>query len=106
MVLFHVHSLCIQVLNSLLEISQMLSSIDPTGSCIQLLTTREVFSMVNQSRSKDNQSQNVFHIIGIISSDSSSSDQVTEATVTHILLAFHMLFINILILNLLIAVFK
>jgi hypothetical protein len=47
-----------------------------------------------------------FRVIGIISSDMSSADEKTEATVNHILLAFHMLFINILVLNLLIAMFK
>ena len=45
-------------------------------------------------------------ILDIISSNTSTSIQKTEATATHILLSFHMLFINILILNLLIAVFK
>ncbi|UJR16241.1 hypothetical protein I4U23_003149 [Adineta vaga] len=43
---------------------------------------------------------------GIISSNISTSRQVSEATVTHVLLTFHMLFINILLLNLLIAAFN
>jgi len=42
----------------------------------------------------------------IISSNTSTTDQIAEATVTHVLLAFHMLFINILLLSLLVAMFK
>ena len=42
----------------------------------------------------------------IIVSNTSSVDEIAEATVNHVLLAFHMLFINILLLSLLIAMFK
>ncbi len=48
-----------------------------------------------------------FHsFLEIISSNTSTTDQIAEATVTHVLLAFHMLFINILLLSLLVAMFK
>lgn len=106
MVLFHVHLLCIQVLNLLLKICQMHSSIVRIGFYIQLLTMKNNFSMVNKLYSIDDENQNFFCLVEIISSETSSSNQVAEATVTQVLLAFHMLFINILILNLLIAVFK
>ncbi|CAF1184562.1 unnamed protein product [Rotaria sordida] len=47
----------------------------------------------------------VKNLMNTAQSDTSSTDQVSEAIVHHILLAFHMIFINILILNLLISVF-
>ncbi|CAF2077519.1 unnamed protein product [Rotaria magnacalcarata] len=43
---------------------------------------------------------------GIISSNTSSANEIAEAKVTHVLLAFHMLFVNILMLSLLIAMFN
>jgi hypothetical protein len=48
----------------------------------------------------------ISYIIDIIASNTSSTDLVAGAQVTHVLLTFHMIFINILLLNLLIALFK
>ncbi|CAM4747246.1 unnamed protein product [Rotaria magnacalcarata] len=48
----------------------------------------------------------LFRILAIISSNSSTANEIVEAKVAHVLLAFQMLIINILILSLLIAVFN
>ncbi len=74
----------------------------PIGFYIPMLVTKENHSMVRSLKGIEKLS--VFLSTAIIA-NSTSSDAVAEATVTHVLLAFHMLFINILLLNLLVAVF-
>lgn len=107
MVLCQEHLPCIRISSCPCTALQRLFCIHLIGSYTRLMMIKKIL-IVDEFDLLKYISENEFMplFLEIIASNTSSIYEITEAKVTHFILAFHMLFVNILMLNLLIAMFK